>query len=231
MNEVVPAVKKNLDLSQNRPIKEAVYEALRKTILLGEIPSGERINEKNLSENLNISRTPIRYALERLDEEDLVERKTGIGVVVKGISINDAYEIFDIRKELDVLAIRKAMRLMTPDQFRQMRALLEETDRLNAAGRVSDVMAKFTEFNNFIYDASHMLRLKMIVNQLQNYLIYFRDISINGDDRRNLAIQEHWLLYRGMLNRDDDQIKLITREHLEHSLQYILKVMKAKHIE
>ena len=37
-----------------------------------------------------------------------------------------------------------------------------------------------TEFNNFIYDASHMLRLKMIVNQLQNYLIYFRDISING---------------------------------------------------
>ncbi|MED7646748.1 UNVERIFIED_CONTAM: GntR family transcriptional regulator, partial [Bifidobacterium breve] len=128
MNQVVPAVKRNLDLSENRPIKEAVYEALRKTILLGEIPSGERINAKNLSENLNISRTPIRYALERLDEEDLVERKTGIGVIVKGISINDAYEIFDIRKELDVLATRKAMRLMTPAQFKQMRALLEETD-------------------------------------------------------------------------------------------------------
>ncbi|MCG4285034.1 FCD domain-containing protein, partial [Lacticaseibacillus paracasei] len=138
---------------------------------------------------------------------------------------------FDIRKELDVLATRKAMRLMTPAQFKQMRALLEETDRLNDAGRVPEVMAKFTEFNNFIYDASHMLRLKMIVNQLQNYLIYFRDISINGDDRRNLAIQEHWLIYRGMLNRDDDQIKLITREHLGHSLQYILKVMKAKNIE
>lgn len=130
-----------------------------------------------------------------------------------------------------MLATRKAMRLMTPEQFNQMRTLLEETDRLNAAGRVAEVMAKFTEFNNFIYDASHMLRLKMIVNQLQNYLIYFRDISINGDDRRNLAIQEHWLLYRGMLNQDDDQIKLITREHLEHSLHYILKVMKAKHIE
>ena len=151
MNQVVSAVKKNLDLSQNRPIKEAIYEALRKTILLGEIPSGERINEKNLSENLNISRTPIRYALERLDEEDLVERKTGVGVLVKGISINDAYEIFDIRKELDVLATRKAMRLMTPEQFNQMRTLLEETDRLNAAGRVAEVMAKFTEFNNFIY--------------------------------------------------------------------------------
>lgn len=133
MNQVVPAVKRNLDLSENRPIKEAVYEALRKTILLGEIPSGERINEKNLSENLNISRTPIRYALERLDEEDLVERKTGIGVIVRGISINDAYEIFDIRKELDALATRKAMRLMTPAQFKQMRALLEETDRLNDA--------------------------------------------------------------------------------------------------
>lgn len=76
-----------------------------------------------------------------------------------------------------------------------------------------------------------MLRLKMIVHQLQNYLIYFRDNCINGDDRRHLAILEHWLLYRGMLNTDDDTIKHFTREHLEHSLQVILKVMKDKHIE
>lgn len=187
MKEVVRAVKKNLDLRQNRPIKEAIYEALRKTILLGEIPSGERINEKNLLENLNKSRTPSCYALERLDEEDLVERKTGVGVLEKGMLINDAYEIFDSCKELDVLATRKAMRLMTPEQAKEMRTLLEETDRLNAAGRVAEVMAKFTEANNFIYDARDMLRLKMIENQLQNYLIYCCDKSINGDDRRNLA--------------------------------------------
>lgn len=75
-----------------------------------------------------------------------------------------------------------------------------------------------------------MLRLLNIVNQLQLYYIYFRHISINGEHRRNLALQTTWLLYRGMLLQEHDQIKLLTREHLETSLHYILLVILAKTI-
>ena len=57
---------KNTDLSQNRPIKEVVYESLRKTLIEGNVPVGERIIEKEYSERLNISRTPVREALKEL---------------------------------------------------------------------------------------------------------------------------------------------------------------------
>ncbi|GEP22115.1 citR protein [Latilactobacillus sakei subsp. carnosus DSM 15831] len=231
MDKIVNAVAKNLDLSQNRPIKELIYEALRKTVILGDIPAGVRINEKYFSEMMNISRTPIRYALKRLADEDLVIRKPGIGVIVKGISVKDAYEIYAIRKELDALATRQAMRLMTTAEFEQLNQSLLETRRLNEAGDVTAVLQKFSEFNQFIYDKSQMYRLKSIVVELQEYLVYFRDICIRSTDRCDLALAEHWLIYRGMLNQDINQINLITHEHLNHSLDFIVKEMRHRHLE
>lgn len=231
MSTIINAVSKNLDLSQNKPLKDLIYEAFRKTIILGDIPAGERINEKEFSENMNISRTPVRYALKKLTEEELVRHVPGIGVVVKGISIKDAYEIYDIRKALDTLAATTAMKLMTPADFDYLRSHLEICERLNQEGKVDDVLQKFSEFNGFIYDKSQMLRLESIVTKLEEYLIYFRDISIRSKKRRDLALSEHWLIYRGMKTQNVDQIQLITYEHLDRSLDFIIKEMEKRKID
>lgn len=231
MESVITAVKQYLDLSQNRPLKISVYEALRKTIILGDIPAGKRINEKELSEELNISRTPIRFALQELVKEQLVSHLPRVGIVVKGISIKDAYEIFDIRKALDTLATIKAMELMTENDFDQLQALLERGNHYNQSDQVDELLENFSDFNLFIYEKSRMLRLKTIVTQLQAYLLYFRDISIRASSRRSLALEEHWIIFRGMKNQNTEQITLITHEHLDHSLQFILKEMERRKIE
>ncbi|AYW48226.1 GntR family transcriptional regulator [Tetragenococcus osmophilus] len=231
MNPIVEAIKSNLDLSQNRPLKLCVYNALRKTIILGDIPAGERINEKELSEELNISRTPIRFALQELVKEQLVEHVPRIGIIVKGISIKDAYEIYDIRKALDTLATTKAMTLMDSQDFEELEQLLEEGEYYNKTDQVDNLLQNFSDFNSFIYKKSQMLRLKAIVTDLQAYLVYFRDIAIRASARRSLALQEHWLIYRGMKNNDIEQITLITHEHLNHSLQFVIKEMERRKIE
>ncbi|MGX7163473.1 GntR family transcriptional regulator [Enterococcus massiliensis] len=231
MNPTIEAVKKNLDLSQNKPLKVLVYEAFRKTIILGDIPAGERINEKEFSDVLNISRTPIRFALQKLTEEQLVEHIPKIGILVKGISIKDAHEIYDIRKSLDTLATIKAMELMTDADFDELKALLERGEAFNREDKVDDLLANFSEFNSFIYQKSQMLRLKEIVTELQAYLVYFRDIAIRASARRSKALEEHWLIYRGMRTNNIDQITLITHEHLDHSLQFIIKEMERHQIE
>ena len=223
MSAVIQAVKKNLKIS--------LYEAFRKTIILGEIPAGTRINEKEFSTELNISRTPIRYALNELTKEMLVEHIPKIGVIVKGISIKDAHEIFEIRKSLDTLATINAMKLMTKEDFKELQAILEECDQLNAEDKVDEVLANFTTFNDFIYEKCQMTRLKEIVNELRTYVIYFRDLSIRSSERRTKALDEHKLIYRGMLNNDVEQITLITHEHLDRSLKFILKQMEKLHID
>lgn len=229
MSTVSEAVGKNLDLSANVPLKELVYKAFRKTIILGEIPAGQRINEKEFSEVMNISRTPIRYALQKLVEEGLVDHVRGVGIIVRGISLNDANEIYAIRKSLDVLATITAMKKMTPEDFEELEALLEETERLNEADKIDQVLQKFSDFNELIYEKSKMLRLKSIVMKLREYLVYFRDISIRSKERRDKALNEHWLIYKCMLNQEEEQLKLLITEHLDYSQTFILKEME-KHL-
>lgn len=228
MNDIFEAVKLNLDVSQNRSLKESVYQAFRKTIILGDIPAGVRINEMEFADVLNISRTPIRYALKKLTEENLVEHVPRIGMMVKGIRIKDAYEIYDIRKALDTLATIKAMDNMTEEDFRQLEALLEYGEQLNAEDKVDEVLQNFSDFNAFIYDKSEMLRLREIVTELQTYLVYFRDVAIRSSARRSIALEEHWLILKGMKNNDVPLITMMVHDHLNRSLEFILVEMERR---
>lgn len=227
MNPIIEAVKANLNLSKNVPLKQAFYEALRKTIILSQIPAGSRINEKEFSTELNISRTPIRHAISVLIEEKLVEHTPKRGIIVRGISAKDAVEIFDIRKALDTLATTKAMYKMTEADFKEMKAVLTECEEMISDDKnIEKILANFNQFNNLIYEKSQMLRLREIVTELQTYLIYFREISISSLERRTKALEEHWIIYRGMKTQDIDQVTLITHEHLNRSLDFILKEME-----
>lgn len=229
MSTISEAVGKNLDLGENLPLKELVYKAFRKTIILGEIPAGQRINEKEFSEVMNISRTPIRYAMQKLVEEGLVDHVLGVGIIVKGISISDAHEIYAIRKSLDVLATITAMKEMSADDFKELKNLLEETEALNERNEIDQVLQKFSDFNELIYEKSKMLRLKSIVMKLREYLIYFRDISIRSKERRDKALHEHWLIYQCMLDQKEEQLSLLITEHLDYSQKFIIKEME-KHL-
>ncbi|MGT2888280.1 GntR family transcriptional regulator [Streptococcus didelphis] len=231
MNPTIVAVKNNLELSKSIPLKQALYQALKKTIILREIPAGTRINEKEFSNELNISRTPIRYALSVLEEEKLVEHIPNKGIIVKGVSLADAHEIFEIRKALDTLASTTAMNQMSSEDFQEMKDLLETCEGYLANNAFDLVLDNFNAFNNLIYKNSKMLRLKEIVSELQAYLLYFRRISISSDKRRRKALDEHWLIYRGMQNKDYQQVTLITHEHLNNSLDFIIQEMEAKNGE
>ena len=231
MNDIFEAVKQNLDVSQNRSLKESVYQAFRKTIILGDIPAGVRINEMEFAEILNISRTPIRYALKKLTEENLVEHVPRIGMIVKGIRIKDANEIYDIRKALDTLATIKAMENMTPEDFVALEDLLNYGEQLNAEDKVDDVLKNFSDFNAFIYEKSKMLRLREIVTELQTYLVYFRDVAIRSSQRRNIALEEHWLILKGMKNNDIPLITMMVHDHLDRSLDFILAEMERRSLD
>lgn len=231
MNPIIQNVKNNLDLTQGKSLKLALYDAFRETILKGEIPAGTRVNEKEFSECLNISRTPIRYALAELKKEKLVEHIPKTGIIIKGIKQKDALEIYDIRKALDTLATIKAMQRMTVDDFDELHQLLLAGKKYHKNGETDKVMKNFTDFNNFIYDKSQMLRLKAIVTEVQAYLFYFRELSISSDERRAQAIKEHLGIYEGMCHNDIETITKITHEHLDRSLKFIIQEMEHRGIE
>lgn len=226
MADYIDEFVKSTNFNQSKPIREIVYEALRKTIISGIIPVGERIVEKEYAERLNISRTPVREAIRRLEEEELVESIPHIGVVVKRISEEDIIEVYKIRHSLEVLATINAMENITQKEMDELEALLDLTEQKNKEGDVKEVIRLFGEFNSLIYKASRMKRLASMISKLNDYIRKFRDISITDDERRKKALVEHREILKAISEKNTVDIDRIIKEHLDISLDIVYSTMK-----
>lgn len=213
---------KNTNFNQNKPIREIVYEGLRKTIISGVIPVGERIVEKEYAERLNISRTPVREALRRLEMEELVEYQPRIGVIVKKITIEDVIEIYKIRHNLEVLAAVDAMENITQEEIKKIEELLDLTEEENRKDNVEEVIRLFGEFNLMIYKASRMKRLTGMISRLNEYLQRFRNISISDKERREKALKEHREILKAIVEKNREDIDRIIKKHLDYSLEIVM---------
>ena len=228
MNDYMKEVIKHVDLSQDMPLHQIVYLGLRTSIIKGIIPVGERINEKKYSLELNVSRTPIREALYRIQAEGLIEHVPNYGFVIKKITAKDAEEIYKLRVSLDTLASLNAMQLMNENDFKEMKLLLDKTEESEEKGDIANVIQLFSDFNEMIYTYSNMPLLKNITFSLRDYLIRFRDISLLDDYRRKKAFDEHKLIYYCLRDKDDKEITLIIKKHLDYSKKFVIEEIKRK---
>lgn len=213
----------NTDLSQNRPIKDVVYESLRKTLIESNIPIGERFIEKEYSDRLNISRTPVRESLKQLENEGLVKYIPRVGVVVNRITKEDVIEIYKIRSSLELLVATEAMKHITQSDVDRITKLLDDTQRANSENNIDEVIKLFGEFNSQLYDLSKMKILPNMISNLNNYLHRFRTISIGDSIRIENAILEHRQIIKSIVERDIDLSEMIIKKHLYDSLDVVLQ--------
>ena len=212
----------NTDLSQNRPIKEVVYESLKKTLIESKIPIGERFIEKEYSDRLNISRTPVRESLKQLELEGLVKYIPRTGVVVNRITREDVIEIYKIRSSLEFLVATEAMKYIQQSDADKIYKLLDETEIANKENNIEEVIRLFSVYNTELYELSQMKILPTIISNLNNYLHKFRKISIEDKVRRENAIIEHRNIIKAILNKDRDLAEVIIKKHLYDSLDVVL---------
>lgn len=206
-------------------VRENLTEALRRSIIQGDIADGEPMSVTWLAKELNVSRTPVRYAFRRLADEGLIEVRGQAGMVVKGISEDNVREIYAIRVRLESLATRRAMERMDQSRFDRLGQLLERISHLYAENRISEVIGAMGEFDHFIYRSSGMPRLRDIIIQLEDYLRHFRVLGLSSPERCGHAIQEHQAIYRAMRSRDPALVDAMVSRHLEHSQTYLLRIM------
>lgn len=221
-------VRDNLDIEQKAPLKDSLYEAFKKSIILGEIPVGHRINEQEFSQQLNISRTPIRHAMQMLQEDNLVQHVPRSGNIVIGLSVQDVYEIFDVRNSLDTLATLRAMEKMTDEDYKELKLLLEEAEVLNETGDVEGLIQNFMDHSDFIYTKSEMFRTRKIVRELRNYYRYFQSITFVDKGIRTQSIKEHWVLYEAMRSGDINKINHLMTDHINDTLESVIELMKLR---
>ena len=119
---------KTLDKKINEylPLRDIVFHTLRKAIITGELPPGERLMETQLGEKLGVSRTPIREAIRKLELEGLVVMVPRKGAQVAQFTQKDIKDVLEVRAALEALAVRLASKRMDERSFLRLQLVITE---------------------------------------------------------------------------------------------------------
>lgn len=215
-------------MMESRPIREIAYEVLKKAIITGEIPAGERIVETEYADRLHISRTPLREALRKLERDGLVEYVMRRGVVVRAFTIEDVREIYTIRNALEMLTLPSIIENATEDDIQHLRDKLTEMDKLQEKDDVEGLSPLARDFHWQLTSISQQKRILRVIEGQDEYIRRFSAMSIRQEKRRTAAHQEHHLLVDYIEARDLERFTELTKKHIERSMENCLTALAAQ---
>lgn len=191
-----------------------VADVLRQRIVRGELPPGHRLTEDGLAEEFQVSRGPIRDAITQLSFEALVTTQRPRGIWVVGLSTDDAEQLYSLREALEMLALRRAMRVTEDARWEPMwshaLSMREAADRRDAAGFATADL----EFHSQIYELASHARLSAAWAQYRPTFAALLDVTIRHDDDLHESAEDHVALYTVMRSGDVDAAQEVLRAHL-----------------
>ena len=210
-------------ISEVKQLRDIIFEYLRQEILEGNLKPDDRLIERDIAVKLNVSRTPIREALRKLELEGYVEHVPRKGVVVHGFNINEIEEIFDIRKELECLVVRKAISNISDHDIQILKVILADIENEENEDQVQLTVKGLKEFDEVILNMTKMPLLNNFVHSLQESLMRYKKINLSDAPRRMNAISEHKAILQAIIARDASQAEKLTMEHIDNSKAEMFK--------
>jgi len=216
-------VKKKLVIHQTDTIRRKVYNHLREQILQGEYEPHERLFETRISEEIGVSRTPIREALHNLELEGLIECLPKVGYVVKPISEEEVAEICELRGLVEALAARWASEKARDKLVAELQKNIAASEKKLEQGAARAFVELDAQFHEIIARLSGSKRLLELAQTLRHHMLRYRIQSIYATCNVFRAIEGHKGILAAIKNGDKDEIELAIRTHLEQSKKDILR--------
>ena len=203
-------------------LADQVFEHIERDILSGKYERGEIITESKLSAELGVSRTPIREALRRLEQEHLIE-ESGKGSVVIGISEKDLEDIFLIRKQLECLAASMAAKNHTDEQLAELKETLELQEFYVAKADTEHVKYMDNKFHRILYKLTGSTVFFDTLVPLHRKIQKYRRASLQSKSRAAESVQEHRKIYEAIALGDEKLAYETVLEHIENAYNHIKK--------
>ena len=213
-------------------ISDQIYERLKQQILHGEIEAGERLMQNQVAENLRASRTPVREAFRRLEQDGLVERVPQGGVRVTRLDIEAIQEVFGIRNVLEAYAIELACGRITTEEIGSLKRLVTQAEELLSSaelGRETKIKRIFelnSQFHDTIYRASANSYLIGMINSLRFIVGRLRFLGLRADSTWSRAWEEHAQLIGLLERKDKESAARLLKTHLVNAVSDVLMGMK-----
>ena len=197
-------------------LADQVFEKLENDIIQGVYPKGEILTELRLVEQLGVSRTPIREALRRLEQERLIE-DAGKGSRVVGITVEDVMDIMNIRQHIEGLASYYATINQTPEGIQELSHIVDLQDFYYSKWDPERLRQVDDSFHETICKMSQRSVIKDTLLPLHRKTRRYRKIAMEDKDRATLTLREHHDLYRAILSGNAELARDLAIAHIENA--------------
>lgn len=181
---------------------DAIMRQIENLILGGQVLPGERLNELALSRQLSVSRAPLREAVRRLEQMELLEIVPNRGVLVRQVSVRDALDLYDLRAALFRGAARLAARRALPESIAQLRRVNDLMHQAASEQDFAGYYARNLDFHTALMAAGGNAPMAQGYDRAVKGLHLFRKRSLVHPAQLDLSLQEHDELLAAIARHD-----------------------------
>lgn len=208
----------------NYSLGSRVFHKIREGILSGKYAANEELKEKNIGDELGVSRTPVREALRQLELEGLVSIIPNKGAYVVGLSKKDIRDIYEMRSLLEGLCAKWAAVNVTEEQLNE----LEENIFLSEfhAGKQNweQMVELDNRFHEILYLASGSKELKHILTDYHQYVQRVRKITLAEAKRVQKSTEEHKVIVEALKKHDPEKAEEAATIHIRNTVSNMDKI-------
>ena len=202
-------------------LADQVFEKLEDDIITGIYPRGEVLTELKLVEQLGVSRTPIREALRRLEQERLI-KESGKGSVVMGITVEDLVDIMEIRQRIEGSAAAYATRNLTPEGVEELKRINELQDFYYEKKDMDRLREMDDQFHDTIYELSGSTILADALRPLHKKTQRYRRLANDDTDRLKASVTQHKNILNAIISGDAELAQSAIEEHIKSAKEHMI---------
>jgi DNA-binding GntR family transcriptional regulator len=214
---------RTLAIRANRRLVDQVYDRLRSAIVTGYFDPGSRLVERDLTTSLDVSRTPIREALKRLETDGLIVCYPHRGYFVRQPTFEEARQAYELRRALEGLAGELAAARATDQELAAMREVVERAALVLKAGDRSTLLLHNRELHLLIARASHNTFLETQITAIWSYVDLLRGNWWAKTERPETGHREHEELIEVLAKHDSQLARAAFEEHVDRAWRNIAR--------
>ena len=213
----------NFDLENHKPLREIVYDQLKRQILTGKISPGTRMMEISLADEMGVSRTPVREAIRKLEKEGLVTIEPRRGAYASNISVIDVIDTLEVREELEGFAAALAAERITNAEIDEMVAMTEKYAEAVTANDTEQIIHYDEMFHKAIVKASRNKTLIKISETVQELVLRFRYVYYDDFSRYENMPREHREIIAAIRKGSADEAKKVADTHVRKLKDLVIR--------
>ncbi len=214
---------------QNKLLRQKAYERIKRAIVTLRFEMGRSLNEKELSSDFRLGRTPIREALQQLAGEGLVVIVPRKGIYVSTLNLSDFYKLLDTRIMLETYCVRKAATRITEETVVQLRRLVGSTEPLIAARDIDGLLKVDRQIHMGVVSSLDNEYIEQVASQLYDRVARLWHLSfknMSGPELKS-SIMSHQQIINALALSDPVEAEKATRQHIDQFVERIYRKMGA----